>query len=458
MHLKTYVSALCLAGVLTVGCTKRLDIGPYQSISETAALNTEGDVIVTLIGAYDGLQSAAGLGGEIMVLNELIGNSTNIQFTGTFAGLNEAWNAQMVSNNTFATGTWAASYNCINRANNVLSALDKVTSSPAKKASVEGEALFIRAIMYFELVRLYGKFIGDGDANTNPGVPLVLTPTRGVTDADYRPRASVKAVYDQVIADLTKAETLLPSSNGFYANKWSAAALLSRVHLMNRNFAAAANAANRVIGGSGRSLNSDFTRLWFTFINNGGAMPAEYLFGVKVTTQDGTNAINTYFGRGIGTIPGTAGRSDCKIRPAHIALYEAGDKRKWFILSGGSNYTMKHLDRFGDVPVIRLAEMFLTRAECNFRNNTTVGATPLEDVNTIRTRAGLDSLTAAQLNLAAITRERYLELAFEGHNLPEAKRLQQPVGTLAWNSPKLIMPIPQREMDVNKNLVQNTGY
>jgi hypothetical protein len=227
---------------------------------------------------------------------------------------------------------------------------------------------------------------------------------------------------------------------------------------MNRNFAEAANAANRVIGGSGRSLNSDFTRLWFTFINNGGAMPAEYLFGVKVTTQDGTNAINTYFGRGIGTIPGTAGRSDCKIRPAHIALYEAGDKRNWFILSGGSNYTMKHLDRFGDVPVIRLAEMFLTRAECNFRNNTTVGATPLEDVNTIRTRAGLDSLTAAQLNLAAITRERYLELAFEGHNLPEAKRLQQPVGTLAWNSPKLIMPIPQREMDVNKNLVQNTGY
>lgn len=458
MHLKTYVSALCLAGLLSVGCTKRLDIGPYQSISETAALNTEGDVIVTLIGAYDGLQSAAGLGGEIMVLNDLIGNSTNIQFTGTFAGLNEAWNAQMVSNNSFATGTWAAAYNCINRANNVLSALDKVTSSPAKKASVEGEALFIRAIMHFELVRLYAKFVGDGDANTNPGVPLVLTPTRGVTDADYRPRASVKAVYDQVIADLTKAETLLPASNGFYANKWSAAALLARVQLMNRNFAEAGAAANRVIGGSGRTLSSDFTRLWFTFINNGGAMPAEYLFGVKVTAQDGANSINTYFGRGIGSIPGTAGRSDCKIRPAHIALYEAGDKRNYFILSGGANYTMKHLDRFGDVPVIRLAEMFLTRAECNFRNNTTVGATPLADVNTIRTRAGLAPLTAGQLNLAAITRERYLELAFEGHNLPEAKRLQQSIGTLAWNSPKLIMPIPQREMDVNKNLVQNAGY
>ncbi|MFM7510491.1 MAG: RagB/SusD family nutrient uptake outer membrane protein, partial [Bacteroidota bacterium] len=209
-----------------------------------------------------------------------------------------------------------------------------------------------------------------------------------------------------------------------------------------------------VIAGSGRSLNTDFTRLWYTMINNGGVMPTEYLFGVKVTTQDGTNAINTYFGRNVA--PGTAGRSDCKIRPAHIALYEAGDRRNFFVLSGGNFYTQKHLDRFGDVPVIRLAEMFLTRAECNFRSSTTVGATPLADVNTIRTRAGLAPLTTLTLN--DITRERFLELAFEGHNLPEAKRLQTNVGSFAWNSPKLIMPIPQREMDVNKQLVQNAGY
>jgi hypothetical protein len=321
---------------------------------------------------------------------------------------------------------------------------------------VEGEALFIRASMYFELVRLFAKTVGDGDFNANPGVPVVLTPTRGVTDEDYRPRASVKAVYDQVIADLTKAESLLPSSNGFRATKWSAAAQLSRVYLMLKNYTEAGNAANRVLSGSGRTLNSDFTRLWYTFINGGGTMPSEYLFGMKVTTQDGTNAINTYYGRTIGSIPGTAGRSDCKIRPAHIAQYEAGDRRNFFILSGGSNYTQKHLDRFGDVPVIRLAEMFLTRAECNFRNNTAVGAAPLTDVNAIRTRAGLTPLTAVTLN--AITRERYLELAFEGHNLHEAKRLQRNVGTFAWNSPKLIMPIPQREMDVNKKLVQNETY
>jgi hypothetical protein len=100
--------------------------------------------------------------------------------------------------------------------------------------------------------------------------------------------------------------------------------------------------------------------------------------------------------------------------------------------------------------------MFLTRAESNFRLSTTVGANPVDDINLIRVRAGLPTLTAVTLPI--ITKERSLELAFEGHGLIDAKRLKTSVGTLAWNSPKLIFPIPQREMDANKNLVQNEGY
>jgi hypothetical protein len=451
-----YILSAALMIVLLTACEKRLDILPYQSITADQALETEGDVNVTLIGAYDGAQSAATYGGDIMVLNDLIGNNVNINFTGTFAGLSDAYQTLMTSNNSFAAGTWIGAYNTINRCNNVLSALDKVTSSPAKKNSVEGQALFIRASMYFELVRLYAKAIGDGDASTNPGVPLVLTKTVSVSNADYIPRSSVKAVYDQVVADLTKAETLLPASNTIYATKWAAAAQLSRVHLMLKNYAAAGDAANRVIAGSGKTLNPDFTKLWFTFINNGGANPTEYIFSFTVTAQDGANSLNTYFGRNVG-IAGTAGRSDCKIKAAHIALYETGDVRKtFFALSGGNNYTRKHLDRYGNVPIVRLAEMYLTRAEANFRNSTAVGAAPLNDLNLIRTRAGLPGLSS--IDLAAITKERYLELAFEGHNLHEAKRLQKPVGLLSWNSPKLILPIPQREIDVNKSLVQNAGY
>ena len=452
---KMWSILVTLLGFTLAGCEKRLDIIPFQSITEDLALNTEADVLVTLTGCYDGIQSASTLGGEIMVLNDLIGNTPNINFTGTFAGLNDAYNTLMVANNSFAAGTWASAYNTINRCNNVLGALDKV-ATPAKKSSVEGEALFIRATLYFELVRLYAKTIGDGNASTNPGVPLILQATRVVSDADNRTRSSVQDVYNQIVADLTRAETLLPSTNGNYATKWAAAAVLSRVHLMLKNYPAARDAANRVITGSGKALNPDFTKLWFTAIRNGGVTPSEYLFAVKVTTQDGANSINTYFGRTISSIPGTAGRSDCKITNAHLALYEPGDTRKFFVLSGGSNYTQKHLDRFGDVPVVRLAEMYLTRAESNFRAGTVIGATPLADINAIRVRAGLPALTTVALN--DITKERSLELAFEGHTLHEAKRLQQSVGKTEWNSPKLILPIPQREMDVNKNLVQNAGY
>jgi len=457
-NMSNYFKAALLLGTITlVGCEKRLDIAPTASIADNLALNTEGDVLVTLVGAYDGAQSAAAYGGDIMVLNDVIGNSTNINFTGTFAGLSDAYQTQMVSDNNFARDTWAACYNTINRCNNVLTAVAKVTSSTAKKNSVEGEALMLRASMYFELVRLFAKFVGDGDYATNPGVPLVLTPTGNVTDANYPARATVKAVYDQVIADLTKAETLLPSSNGNYVSKWAAAAQLSRVYLMVKDYANARDAANRVITGSGKSLAANFGSNWFTFINNAGATPGEYLFSLKVTAQDGTNSQNTYFGRAIGSIPGTAGRSDCKIRTTHINEYENGDFRKgYFTLSGGNYYTNKHLDRFGDVAIIRLAEMFLTRAECNQRLNTTVGATPLADINRIRARVGL--LPLLTVTLADITKERSLELAFEGHYLIEAKRLQTAVGTLAWNDPKLVLPIPRRETDVNKNLVQNAGY
>ena len=94
----------------------------------------------------------------------------------------------------------------------------------------------------------------------------------------------------------------------------------------------------------------------------------------------------------------------------------------------------------------------------NFRLTQTVGATPLADVNAIRARAGVPAYTAANLTLAAILRERKLELTFEGLQLDDVKRNRGSVGALPWNDNKLILPVPQREIDVNKSLVQNAGY
>ena len=125
-------------------------------------------------------------------------------------------------------------------------------------------------------------------------------------------------------------------------------------------------------------------------------------------------------------------------------------------MTTNSTYTQKFLDTFGNIIVFRLAEMYLTRAEANFRLGTAIGATPLADINAIRTRANLKPATT--VTLASILKERHLELAFEGHTLYDIKRNKGNVGTLPYNSPKLILPIPQREVDVNPKLVQNEGY
>ncbi|MBC6491652.1 RagB/SusD family nutrient uptake outer membrane protein [Flavihumibacter stibioxidans] len=447
---------ILLAVTGLTACEKKLDLSPTQSISQENALLTEGDVKVTLIGAYGGLQAEALYGGDIQVMNELIGNSENIRFTGTFAGLADIHALEITTQNSFARDTWQGAYNTINRVNNVLSALDKVTTSADERNRIEGEALFIRGSLYFELVKLFAKTWGDGDNATNPGVPLILTRTEGVTPESYAPRSSVAQVYEQIKADLTRAESLLPASNGIYAASGAAAAMLSRVALMQGDYTAARDAANRVIESGEYELTGSFGDLWFTMIDNAGANPSEYVFSMTVTQQDGSNSMNTYFGASTGQA-GTGGRGDCKILPAHIDKYEANDARGDYFQALGANFfTKKHLDLKGNVLVVRLAEMYLTRAEANLRLGTSVGATPLADVNIIRDRSNLPGL--GTVALADILKERNLELAFEGQGLSDAKRTRSAWSGTAWNSKFLILPIPQREMDVNDKLVQNEAY
>ncbi|TDE18629.1 RagB/SusD family nutrient uptake outer membrane protein [Dyadobacter psychrotolerans] len=441
--------------LLTAGCDSKLDVLPTQSIDENVALGTSKDVEVTLIGCYDGLQDADLYGGGIQVTSELLAAGTELLFGGTYSNLLELYNKTITTSNTTALSTWTDSYNTINRVNNVLSALSVVDEE--KRSRIEGEALFIRGSLYFELVRLYGKTWGDGNNATNPGVPLILTPTRVITEENQVARNSVAEVYAQAIADLIKAKAQLPLSNGNYATKHAATAQLSRIYLMQENYAAARDAANEVILSGDYDLEAQFSANFFTFLTNGGANPEEYIYSMIVTQQDGVNAMNTYFGTTVSSIPGTSGRSDIRISTAHRALYETGDVRGTFFITPSNNtFTRKHLDTFGNALVFRLAEMYLTRAEANFRLGTVVGATPLVDINVIRTRAGLAAATT--VTLPSILKERHLELAFEGQNLHDIKRTRGSVGTYAYNSPKLILPIPQRETDVNPKLVQNEGY
>jgi starch-binding outer membrane protein, SusD/RagB family len=462
--------ALALSGI-PFACQDKLDIVPLQSLSSDQGLKTEGDLVGTLIGAYDGLQDTDSYGGDIMLLSDIWANRYNLRFRGTFAGLSQIALISTTSNvilldNAWARDIWANAYRTINISNIVLANLALSKGAIRSTESTEGEALFIRGSLYFELAKLYGKTWQDGDPNQNLAVPLILSPTpfeeSKLTDANYPARATVAQVYAQAKADLTTASNLLPSTNQYYATKWAALGQLSRIALMQGDYAAALDASNQVIQSNKYSLTPQFNNLFYNFINFGGVAPAEYIFYMRMTQQDGANGLNTYYGQTVSSIPGTAGRGDLDVQSAFVNLHEVDDERGGFFIQTNRRLTQKHLDRYGHVPVIRLAEMYLTRAEANFRLNTSTGDSPLNDVNRIRNRVGLSNLTV--LTLTNILKERSLELAFEGQRLHDIKRTQGVTsGTNntngpAWNSPRLILPIPQREMDVNKKLVQNEGY
>ena len=444
--MKNKIFALLLTGsVLVFGCKKPLDVQPVQSIDESVALKTNADVQVALVGSYSDMGAADLYGGRVYVNTELLGNSNEISWSGTFQGLTQIFNKAIPIDNGFISNTWLTGYRTINDVNNVLSALSVVTPNQVNR--VEGEAKFIRGTVYFDLVRLYGKAWNDGTPASNPGVPIVLTPTKSITAASNVARSTVTQVYDQVIKDLMDAEAKLPVSNGFFATRNAATAMLARVYLQKGDYANALQAANKVIISNRQSLNTNYADEFPNDPNGPVALSntQEDIFMIQVNATQGVNDFNTFFSLN--------GRGDITITNNHLALYEPGDQRKSLF---DIDVTTKFDNAYGNIHISRLAEMYLIRAESNFRLSSAIGVTPLADVNRIRNRAGLPSLLV--VTLANILKERKLELAFEGFVLHDAKRLQNNVGALLYNSTKLVYPIPDRERRVNTNLVQNAGY
>lgn len=437
---------------VTSSCKKALEISPVDTIEQSKALLTSKDVEVALVGAYSELGSRNLYGGRPFLMADFLANTNAIEWYGTYEELTQTINKSILKTNTFVNNVWAAGYTAINDANNVLSAISKVDA--AKKNKVEGEAKFIRGAVYFDLVRLYGKAYNDGSPATNLGVPIVLTPTTAVTDESYVTRATVAAVYAQAIADLTDAEAKLPATNGFFATKSSAAGMLARLYLQMGNYAAAGAAANRVITSGNYSLTSSYTAAFPTMGSSPGLNTTEDVFSIQVTTLTGFNGYNEFYGSST-----YGGRGDAVISQSWIDVnYVGADDRVNAFYDDGDMFTSKYANPYGNVSIIRLAEMYLIRAECNVRLAPAApigGRTPLQDLSVVRGRAGLTTTSAT---LANILNERKLELAFEGFALHDAKRTQTNIGSIAWNANNLVFPIPQIEMDANKNLVQNPGY
>ena len=447
--------------LLTLGlaaCDKQLDVEPQLAVDAATALNSPAKVESAVVGAYAKLDNPALYGTNLLLLPELLAPDNYVLWQGTFTSYRDIFQRQIVNNNAEANRTWQQAYQTINFANLILEALSVVTDANLKQ-QYEGEARFIRGALFFELVRLYGLPYQAG-AN-NLGVPITLNPNKTAEQASQPvPRSTVGEVYAQVIQDLRAAEDLLPeenSSGSGRANKYSAKALLARVYLQQSNFAEARDLANDVIENSGADLTATVTGPFRT------RNSSESLFEIQQNDQYNAGSSNdglaTFFG------PSEFSRGDVAVLPPYLNLYEAADLRGpaadlLFVEDQGGRagrIRTSKWNNFGqNIPVIRLAEMYLTRAEANLELGTRIGATPLEDVNTIRDRAGLSPL--ASVTIASVLRERQLELAFEGFRIHDLRRRQLAVGTLPSNSPLLVFPIPIHEINLNSALVQNPGY
>lgn len=440
---------LALSGFfLVTSCDRELDINPAQSITTGQAISTPENIKNILVGTYAISGRADLFGGDTQVYAELLGNSEYVEWYGTYAALRQIYTKNIVSDNVYVRDTWASAYKAIYQTNVILDNLSVITDANDKKR-IEGEAKFLRAINYFELVRFYGKQYEAGKTNSQLGVPIVLNSKVDFSGDLSIARNTVEEVYAQVIKDLTEAIAKLPSDNSYYADVHTAKALLARVYLQKGDYANARTMANDVINNSGRSLVTSFDGVFNTSENT-----SEDLFAMQVTSQSGVNDLNTFYADDI--YGGRGG--DIAITYDYVSLFEPSDVRGDFFHYNvyGDRLSSKFKNQFGNVHVIRLAEMYLIRAEANLRLATSIGATPVDDINKIRTRANATSLTS--VTIADVMEERSRELGFEGFLIHDIKRTKGNVGSLSWNSDKLVFPIPLREMQVNNKLVQNPGY
>ena len=470
----TIIIPLALTLVL-LACDKQLDLKPEDRLVDSEVFSNElGTEQVLADGYYNLFRAATGS------IAYLIGDFTtaNIQHSVYY---NTADQGQMTPESDEVIAIWSNYYKTINIANNLLEKVPQFAAyAETKQQQFMAEGKFIRAMAYLDLLKLYG----DGALNDKPaglGLPLQLSPFKGYDTGDVIPRSTNQEVYNQVIKDLEEAIPALPLNfsddlkTRTRATKGAAYALLSRAYLYSKRYDLAASAAGEVLKLSPGTyeLNSSLLNV-FPANPDGSSKPLtkEHIFAFPVSyiKSSATYARNNigdsyYFKRSFW------------IDPEFINLYEAGDKRvSELIFSGdqihnpdqfGSKVSFKFNDQYGrdNVPVIRIAEVILTRAEALTRTQG-INAEAVTLLNQIRNRSlpmATPYTTASFANqealINAILLQRRFELAFEGHYRYDRMRTGRPPRDNNLNPSRWALPLPESEIRIGKGiLVQNPGY
>lgn len=452
-------------------CEDALELQPQQSLSTDLAFIDKRSAEGSLVGVYSLAQDLEVFGAIPQTIADY--QSDNVEFIGSFPTFQEIFQYTTLSDNGSISTVWRDHYRVILAANAVIQnapGVDDPTFSDAEKAQFVAEAKFLRGAVYLQLVNLFAQPINIGGAG-GAGVPLVLDPFEG--EVQFPARATVGEVHAQIQSDLTAAVSDLPATySGEFtrgrATSGAAQGMLARLHLYRGEYNEAASFANQVIGSSTYALAPDYG-----FYNG---LTSEDVFTVIMTAIDnsrtGSGGWASYYS------PAEDGaRGDCPLSADLIAAFQAeeGDKRFELtkVADNGLIYTTKFPDAVNNTdnaPVMRITEMYLTAAEALAEQNG-VNQASIDLMNPLRERAGLptwsvDDFASGGDLVNAILVERRKELAFEGHRRMDLLRkglALRPAGDAqfalaAAGQSKTILPLPQREIDLNSSLTQNEGY
>ncbi|UJP65206.1 RagB/SusD family nutrient uptake outer membrane protein [Mongoliitalea daihaiensis] len=492
---KIVLSFFVASALFLTSCEDALLVDPRQSIDADGALGTPDAVDAALNSVYARLRATANYGRNMFAVSDAladVGQTTNN--SGRLIG-------EFNNNPGAHHGNWANSYFAINEANLILDGIaGGVTgATTAQLSRWEGEAKFLRALYYFDLIKIYAYMptaIYQPGVVDEGGVPLVLEGviTSQAAFARQSPRATIAQVYDQIYADLEDAKRLLTSRGPQFASSGAASALLSRVALYRGDWAKSRDESTLALNsGVGTVLGGDaYVAGWRTDIHPESmfevrfAIAAESI-GVNESLQSSFTTIlnlgaskNAQGGWG-DFIPNPTVRGFFGLTQLQVDNVAGANNDNWdvtrnddvraFLYTTGNSirgagrqiecikFASKNGFAYGDnVPVIRKSEMHLNRAEANYQLGNVADA--LAELNAFKGLRGVATVDlAGEALLNEILLERFKEFAFEGQRFFDLKRYGRgPKANIAFDDFRILPPIPQREVDGNTNLNQNRGY
>ena len=486
MKLKYNLIAIALLGFSFSSCSDFLEQNPQTDLSENDFYKTADDILSAVNGVYSSLQEGD-IYGNWYVFGEIPSDNTRNQLSGSVTTQNEFDQFYIDTQNSMIANFWKAAYKVINRTNTVLGRIDGIEINTELANRYKLECKFIRALMYFNLVRVYGD------------VPLVLKEI-SISESYDILREPKENVYNQIIADLKEAQDLPVSystAEDGRATQGAAKALLANVYMTLHKYAEAETILAEIIN-SGRysllentpgSLNIDGYKNVFSPVNHNSKEGIFEIQFLKGGYGEGSNYANNFAPENSGTnvvaVGGTGGNNIPEMDIYNA--YEEGDLRRDFSMSLGyydnrknnewveSRYVCKFMDvpyqnndASNNYPVIRYADVILMYAEALNQNGKTAEA--CKYLNMTRRRGfgyqttetspvDLQTTDKAQFALM-VEQERRVELAFENHRWFDLIRTGRAVEVMrskgfSLNETNLICPIPQKQIDVNPKLTQN---